>query len=233
MKTITVWSERLTLALLYLSVILAPLAASIVLEKGIQLFLIVASLFCGSAFFYLLLNKDFFPKVKQGIWYALFFGVILVISTVKYGLSIVNHQGITFFTVYQMVILAAYGCMTFAVMSRKKESITVVMGILVCVISVLILSYQNRYMMDLGVLRFLAAYTNPNILGLFSVPAFCACLYLLAVHVPGKLFFCFGAALNVVATLLTGSRTASLALIANCVICVVFSCWSFDKKIGK
>lgn len=215
--------ERIAMVLLYLSVLLVPLIGVVAIPKTLQIFLVIAMLFCLCTFFWLLLERKLWKMIKQGLWYAVFFTIVLVISTVKYGISLVNQQGITFFTVYQMVIFAAYGYMAFAFIATHKRVMPVLIGILSFTFSLLTLVNRSRYMLDLGVYRFIAAYSSPNILGIFSVLAFFCSLYLLASHQPLKTLHLINGALAVAATVLTGSRSAIIAMVVGGVIFAAFS----------
>lgn len=211
--------EKSAAALLYLSVLFLILIGVEKVSKANQIFLVLAALFIAATFLWLVLERKLWATVKQGVGYALFFAVLLIISTVKYGISLVNQQGITFFTVYQMVIYAAFGCMTFAYLSHHKQALPVIMLIVSVTVSAVVLLGHNRYMLDLGVFRFLAEYTSPNIVGIFTVIAFFASLYLLVSHQPLKMLHLVNMGVSASATILTGSRSAVIAL------AVGLTCW--------
>lgn len=199
------------------------MVGTVVLPYSVQLFLVAAILFCISAFVYLVAEKKFFRTVRKGIWYALFFGVIAALSTWKYALGLSRGQEITFFTVYQMVVFAAYGCMVFGVLYHRKNLLPVLMGVLSCIITVLTFLCRKNFLYDLGVLRFMGAYTNPNIFGIYAVTAFFASVYMLLSHMPLKTLWVINAGVSIGGILLTASRTAVIATAAGLCVLVIFS----------
>lgn len=205
--------ERATLILMCVSAFIVPMVGITAVKYTYQTFLVVGSLFCLVAVIHLLIEKTFCQTLKQGIWYFLFFLFMAIVSTVKYAISIVEKQGTSFFAVYQMVIFAACGLIMFAILQNHKKWIPVFFGIVSCTISALVLIFHRHYMLDMGVYRFMAAYSSPNILGIFTIVGFFASLFMIK-ETPKhwKNLFLLNLAICTTAAVLTASRGTIIAV---------------------
>ncbi len=217
------WLGRISIIFLLISMVLVPLVGAIVIPYSFQIFLIVATLFCVTSFAYLVSAGEFLYTVRKGIWYVLFLATITLISTWKYVMELKNGQEITFFTVYQIVIFAAYGFMIFGLILNQRKILPILLGLLNVINVLLIIVYRKHFLFDMGVLRFMGAYPNPNILGIYSITAFFSSLYLLFSHMPLKMLWIFNGAFSVAAILLTASRTAVISTFISLLIIIIFS----------
>ena len=206
--------ERGTAGLLYLSIVLMLFAtgASEYFPYGVQSFLVAAILFCMGTFFVFLHCNKILYYVKNGIGLFLVLIVIGAISTVKYVMSLAGHQKITFFTVYQIVIFLLYGFLVFVFLSERKKYLFNSIFLFCTAESILILLFQNRFMLDLGIYRFMGVYTNPNIQGLFAVVNGMLSLYLFAANYRFRFYSIFIFALSIAVVILTYSRTCLISL---------------------
>lgn len=226
--------EKSTLISLFFCVFFSVLATGVEMFSGmIQIFLCFSALFSLFSFAFLLYRKRFFCYIKDGIWYFIFALCLFLVSTVKYVISLYTQQGITFFTVYQIVILAGFGFFTYAYLSERPKYFSAVLGFFSYMVTAIILLWHNRFMLDQGVYRFMALYENPNILGLFAVFSCFASLYqisrksrFLLLHV---LCFSIGAA----AVFLSSSRTCLAALLGGLLVFGVLSIPSVRKDNWK
>lgn len=217
------WLGRVSIIFLLISMVLVPLVGSIVIPYSFQIFLIVATLFCVTSFAYLISARKFLYTVRKGIWYVLFLATITLISTWKYAMELKNGQETTFFTVYQIVIFAIYGFMIFGLVLHQRKILPILLGLLNIINVLLIIVYRRHFLFDMGVLRFMGAYPNPNILGIYTITAFFSSLYLLFSHMPLKILWIVNGAFSVAAILLTASRTAVISTFAGLLIIVIFS----------
>lgn len=218
-------AEKTALILLYLSTVLGCMVGTTALSHSYQIYLVVDILFCGTVCLHLFLEGRLRASVRSSGLFGLFFAVMAVISTVKYGIALQEHQGVSFFAVYQMVLFAAGGVCTYWMLRERKQTLRNVAAILSCTISLIILLFSRRFMLDMGVFRFMAPYSSPNILGIYTIVGFFASLLLVNVctRTPWRILFLFNAAVSAAAALLTGSRGTTLSVICGLVIYVLCS----------
>lgn len=219
--------ERGTAGLLYLSIVLMLFAtgASEYFPYGVQSFLVAAILFCMGTFFVFLHCNKILYYVKNGMGLFLVLIVIGTISTVKYVMSLADHQKITFFTVYQIVIFLLYGFLVFVFLSERKKYLFNSIFLFCTAESILILLFQNRFMLDLGIYRFMGVYTNPNIQGLFAVVNGMLSLYLFAANYRFRFYSIFIFTLSIAVVILTYSRTCLISLLFG--LCIIFIFYSY------
>ena len=200
---------------------------------NIQVFLIEAFFICIGIFLYTLYLKKTPYYLKKGVWLFLFMIVLVIISTTKYAISIIEHQGITFFTVYQIVIFSIFGFSIYMFFSENRKCLSTTLFLICITESVLILSFQNRYMLDLGVYRFLGVYNNPNIQGLFAVICSMFALYLLSTDYGFCIISITNIAIYLSVIILTYSRTCIIAELIGMFVFGIFGITQISKKDWK
>ncbi len=208
-------AEKSALFLLYISTILGCLVGTTALSHSYQIYLMVVMLFCGAVCLHLFLEGRLKTCIKKSGVLGLFFSIMTVISTVKYGIALQEHQEISFFTVYQMVFFAAGGLCAYWMMRGHKQELRNVLAILSCAISLIILLFSRRFMLDLGVFRFMAPYSSPNILGIYTIVGLFASILMVTfcTRKYWRILFLFNAAVSAAAALLTGSRGTTLSVL--------------------
>ena len=159
--------------------------------------------------------------------------ILVIISTIKYVISIIEHQGITFFTVYQIVIFSIFGFSIYMFFSENKKCLSTTVFLICITESVLILCFQNRYMLDLGIYRFLGVYNNPNIQGLFAVICGTLALYLLSIDYGFCIISIINIAIYLSVVILTYSRTSIIAGLTGMSVFGIFMFIHTRKKNWK
>lgn len=200
---------------------------------NIQVFLIEAFFICIGIFLYVLYLKKISYYLKKGLWLFLFMIILVIISTIKYVISIIEHQGITFFTVYQIVIFSIFGFSIYMFFSENKKCLSTTVFLICITESVLILCFQNRYMLDLGIYRFLGVYNNPNIQGLFAVICGTLALYLLSIDYGFCIISIINIAICLSVVILTYSRTSIIAGLTGMSVFGIFMFIHTRKKNWK
>ena len=200
---------------------------------NIQVFLIEAFFICIGIFLYVLYLKKISYYLKKGLWLFLFMIILVIISTIKYVISIIEHQGITFFTVYQIVIFSIFGFSIYMFFSENKKCLSTTVFLICITESVLILCFQNRYMLDLGIYRFLGVYNNPNIQGLFAVICGTLALYLLSIDYGFCIISIINIAIYLSVVILTYSRTSIIAGLTGMSVFGIFMFIHTRKKNWK
>lgn len=226
------WLEKIIIILLYLSIIMMLLATGVsrIFSHNVQIFLVLSILFSIVMFVFLLYNKKLLYSVRNGFWFFNFVIVLTIVSTIKYFFSLAECQGITFFTVYQIVIFAFFGFLVYVFLSEKKEYLPKVSFLLCTTESILILCFQNNFMLDLGLYRFMGVYDNPNIQGLFAVISSILSLYVITANYGLKIISLLNFSLAVAAIALSLSRTSLLALLVGLFIFFIFNIGHLSKK---
>lgn len=222
--------EKISFCFMAACVVLIPLATGIARANHYQqVFIIFSAFFSVAVLFYLILRQKLIFYLKRGKIYLLLTLYLFLLSTIKYLISLINHQGITFFTVYQFVVYSVFGYFAYVFISDGiKHRLPLFLCILSVYITFIIVVSKNRFMLDQSVFRFLGPYSNPNILVIFSVLSCFCTLYLIeikygyfVIHIG---MFSVGAA----STILSGSRTGLLALLVGCF--VYFLCFYFAAR---
>lgn len=226
------WLEKVIIILLYFSIVTMLLATGVsrIFSHNIQIFLILSILFSISMFIFLLYNKKLLISIIKGFWLFNFAVVLTIISTIKYLFSLAENQGITFFTVYQIVIFAFFGFLVYVFLAEKKEYLPKVSILLCTTESIMILCFQNTFMLDLGLYRFMGIYDNPNIQGLFAVISSILSLYVITANYGFKIISLFNFSLAVAAIILSLSRTSLLALIVGLFVFCIFNIKHISKN---
>lgn len=206
-------AERCTAIFFYISAIQMMISTGVsnYFFYNIQIFIILAGMFCLGVFLYLLFTKKILFYIQKGFILFLFALFLSIISTVKYIVSLTKCQGITFFTVYQIVIFSIYGFCVYIFISEKKERLATVSFLICSIESILILCFHNKFMLDLGIYRFLGIYDNPNIQGLFAVICSMLSIYLISKNYGFRIISILNFSLYLSVIVLTYSRTCMAA----------------------
>lgn len=223
--------EKASIFFMAVCVILVPLATGIsVIYK--RIFLIFSVIFSIAECFCLIRQRKLFSYIRRGKYYFLLSLYLLLLSTIKYFVSLVDHQGITFFTVYQMVIFSMFGFFTYVFFSEKKRFLSPFLYILSLFITFLILISKNRFLLDQSVYRFLGPYTDPNTLIIFSVLSCCCTLYFVGNSFGNFLLHVIMFSVGFASTVLSGSRAGLLALLVACVVFFIFVVYTVSGTPG-
>lgn len=211
--------EKITFSLLILCSILSLVSTGVtIIPYTEQLLLILIGFFCLFTFIISIQRNIFLDCIKNCKFYFLFTLCIGIISTIKYINAIWAREEITFFTVYQIVFFVLFGFFIYVYLYDRKSKIKYVLLSLSIPLTIIVLVYKDRFMLDQELYRLMGLYENPNILGLFCVVSCFSSLYLFAnaknfafVHA-----LCFS--ICAAALLLTLSRGAILGLITGIVL---------------
>lgn len=169
------WADRhISMIFLYLSVTFIPLATNLPnFPAGERYFLALAVLFSGTYALFLLVIGKFKEQISQLNFLFQFALVVTIITTVRYGINIVNGHNTNFFSFYTVPTLAFYSYFVCVICLRRKCILYNLTFFFCTEYSILLLLFRNKFFLDMGVYRFVGIYANPNICGWFSV---CSCM---------------------------------------------------------
>ena len=204
---------------LYLAVVFVPFATNMPdFLEGRKIFLALAVLFSGTYALYFLFQ---------------FAVVVLFMETLRYGINIVNGYETSFFSSYEVPVLLLFSFFTSSFCTCRRRNIYRLALLFCTECSILLVLFRNRFMLDMGVYRFIGIYANPNTCGWFCVCTCMMSLVLLSYKHRSRIL----KIISIINMLLSGCaviRTYSRAcLLALCIGSVIYIIIFVTKEKGK